>query len=226
MTSSIPLQISSYHILPLLLPALPAAQAATHYLYLRPHSPKIPTPHSQRSLFLVNTPFDATETHIKALLGTQLGLPAGRIEGVRFEGERGHEEDIKKDGERTPNTEQAVVKRGKKRKRGTFNEAEGEIEDMEALKLPRTWDRYLHKAGGTTVVVFVDKGSMEAVIAAVKKARKRNTVLVWGDGLENKVPALGSARMLSSASQLLRVLIMLEMMQAICPTIVSSTLQK
>lgn len=72
----------------------------------------------------------------------------------------------------------------------------GEV-DVEVLKggnLPSTWDRDLHGIGRTAVVTFVDRPSVEAAIKAVKKARKDGIQPVWGEGLDDTLPALGYAR--------------------------------
>ncbi|MCJ1245843.1 Ribosomal RNA-processing protein 7 [Trapelia coarctata] len=201
---AIPLTVSDYHILPLSLPSLPALKSqpqATHYLYLHPHAPKIPSPNTSRSLFLVNVPFDATETHLKTLFSTQLGLPAGRMERVRFEGQKNKDrETIADNGDGSgEGALKGILKGGKKskkRKRAAF-EKEGELEDMEGTVLPGTWDREVLIAGGTAVVVFVDRVSMEAVVKAVRRARKGGERVVWGEGVEGKVPSLGSQRYLS-----------------------------
>lgn len=196
----IPLAISSYHILPLSLPPLPALQSqpsATHYLYLRPHAPKIPSPSTPRSLFLVNVPFDATEAHLKTLCSTQLGLPAGRVESVRFEGQKTREREGEgEDGGKVGGGEVQGTLKGKKsqkRKRAAVEE-EGELEDLDGMALPGTWEREVLRAGGTAVVVFVDRASVEAVMKAVRRVRKHGEAVVWGHGVEGKVPSLGSQR--------------------------------
>ena len=185
-STAVPQEISGYRILPISLPPLPAYPvSATHYLYLRPHEPKLPTPTAARSLFLVNVPFDSTDIGIKNLFSIQIGLPQGRIEDVQFAGSK----------IRIERTEDAAdklgkEKKGKKRKRGY--EA-GNIEELEGAVLPATWDRELRKAGLTAVVIFVDRSSMDAAYKAVKRIRKHGETPVWGEGLEGKVPALGSA---------------------------------
>ena len=180
----VPLQVAGYNVLPLSLPPLPSfPKPATHYLYLAPHKPKIPTPTASRSLFLVNVPFDATEPHIKYLLSAQIGLPAGRIEDVQFANQR------RKGG----NGEEAKPKqdkKGKKRKRGSDGT---DLEDVEGSALPSTWDRDLQYNGLTAVVLFVDRASMDAALKAVKALRKERIEPVWGEGIEDKVPALSSA---------------------------------
>ncbi|KAI4240632.1 MAG: hypothetical protein L6R40_004999 [Gallowayella cf. fulva] len=184
---SIPSEVSGYRILAISLPPLPSYPvSATHYLYLRPHEPKLPTPAAARSLFLVNVPFDATELHVRNLLSIQLGLPPGRIEEVQFEGSQ------KRIGSAA--AEPAKVKKGKKRKRDFER---GNIEELEGTALPTTWDRELRKDGRTAVVLFVDRLSMETAYKAVKKVQKEGTMPIWGEGLEGKVPSLGSARYLN-----------------------------
>ena len=188
---SIPQQIAGYQILPLALPPLPSFPiAATHYLYVGPHQPKIPSSTASRSLFLVNVPFDSTESHIKHLLSVQIGLPAGRIEDVQFEGQR---RQGKNSNERSPSIQNAAQK-GKKRKRGS----EGvNPENLKGAALPSTWDRELQINGLTAVVLFVDRASMEAALKTVKSARKASRDIVWGEGVKGDIPALGSARYLA-----------------------------
>ena len=186
-TTKIPLEIAGYTIFLLSFPPLPSFPvAATHYLYLAPHKPKVPTPTDPRSLFLVNIPFDSTEIHIKHLFSTQIGLPAGRIEEVQFEGQR--RKDRGKDEASDPEASQH--RKNKKRKRGRSG---GNIEDMEGTALPPVWDRDLQINGLTAVVLFVDQASMQAAFKAVKVMRKERREPIWGEGLEGKVPALGSA---------------------------------
>ena len=182
-----PHQIEGYTVLPLSLPPLPSFTThATHYLYLAPHQPKIPSPTDVRSLFLVNIPFDSTETHFKHLFSTQIDLPAGRIEEVQFEGQR-----------RQNNSEQEpqpigrnAVKKGKKRKRGSEG---GNLENVKGAALPSVWDRELQTNGLTAVVLFVDRTSKDAALKAVNTSLKEGRKIVWGDAIEDKLPALGSA---------------------------------
>jgi hypothetical protein len=193
-----PLQIAGYDILPLSLPHLTSfPQAAIHYLYIAPHHPKIPTSTASRSLFLVNVPFDSTETHIKHLLSAQIGLPAGRIEDVQFEGQR--RKATNAGG--ALSTKHKQDKRSKKRKRGSSETA---LDDVEGAELPSTWDRDLQSNGLTAVVLFVDRASMDAALKAVKAVRKERIELIWGEGIEDKVPALGSASRSLSSSWLLQ----------------------
>lgn len=179
--AQIPLEISGYFVLPLTLPPQRSfSTPATHYLYLRPHEPKIPTEDTPRSLFLVNVPIDATELHMRHLFGTQLG--GGRVERVDFEGARSKS----KPAVASP----VQTRKGKKRKRAEIQS----MDEVEGADLPEVWDRELHRSGGTAVVVFVDRTSMEASLKAAKKAAKGGKEIVWGQGVEEKLPRLGSER--------------------------------
>ncbi len=200
-STKIPSQIAGYNILSLSLPPLPSFhQQATHYLYIALHQPKIPSPTASRSLFVVNVPFDATEGHIKHLLSEQIGLPAGRIENVQFEGQRRNSGSASEGA----STKSKPDKKGKKRKRGS----EGEnMNNMEGAALPSTWDRHLQTDGLTAVVLFVDRASMDAALKGVKTTRKERIAPVWGERIEGKVPTLGSASWSLSFSWLLHILI-------------------
>lgn len=184
-----PSSIAGYVVLPLSLPPLAAFPIpATHYLYIAPHEPKLPTPTAVRSLFLVNVPFDASEAHIKHLFSTQLGLSHGRIEDVQFAAEK----------RQVRSSEESLIlaseKRGKKRKRPSHT---GSIGEVEGAGLPQTWDRPLQINGGTAVIVFVDRASMDAAFKALKRSQKENRELVWEAGSDHSPPALGSARYLN-----------------------------
>ena len=178
------LEIAGFSILPLHFPATPAyPKPATHYLYLRAHEPRIPDADTPRSMFIVNIPVDTTETHLRHLFGTQLS--AGRIERVEFEAVP-----TKKKGMQA--TPQGNIASSKKRKRVTADELQAQLDDVD---LPATWDRQLQKSGSHAIVVFADKPSMEASLKAARKAAKKGTEIVWGDGVEgDRVPALGLQR--------------------------------
>lgn len=184
-----PKEIANFTVFPLALPPLPSfPEAAIHYLYLRPHEPKIPDASASRSLFLANIPFDSTDHHLKNLFSVQIGLPQGRIEDIRFEGHRRkpkatahHKISISSYGQK-----------GNKRKRGS---KVGNIEEIDGATLPPTWDRDLRTDGSTAVVVFVDRESMETALRAVRRKSNERNPPIWGKGLEGKIPALGSSRM-------------------------------
>ncbi|MCJ1378900.1 Ribosomal RNA-processing protein 7 [Xylographa soralifera] len=193
---SIPFKLADYHILPLVLPMLPTFRApAVHYLYLHPHEPKIPTPTTPRSLFLVNVPSDATESHIRYLCSKQLGIPSGRVEEVQFDGTRKRPRQEKDDmqAELAPTGQGQVGKKSMKRKRGVD---ETRVDQIEEMRLPETWDRPIWHSGSNAVVVFVDRTSMEAVVKAVRRVQKGGENVIWGDGMEGKAPALGLQRYL------------------------------
>ncbi len=162
--------------------ALP--QPTKHYFYLKPHDPQVPDADASRSLFVANIPITATGLHLKHLFVQQLA--AGRVERIEFS-----------DNSEQPRTSSAKPQ-GRKRKRVTAEEAEAELEGHQ---LPNVWERTLHASGAHAVVVFVDRPSMEASLKAAKKAAKLGTQIVWGKGLEGKVPALGLQRYKDHNSQ-------------------------
>lgn len=178
-------EVAGYTTLPLQLPPNPAFPVpTTHYLYIRPHEPRIPDPDSARSLFLVNAPIDTTEVHLRHLFGTQLS--AGRVSSVEFE-----DVPTKKPGVAAA-TESNLSHRPKKRKRVTADDLQSKLDDVAA---PQTWNRQLHKSGAHVIVLFADKPSMEASLKAAVKAAKKGTTIVWGEGLaDSKVPPLGIQR--------------------------------
>ncbi|KAI9835408.1 MAG: hypothetical protein M1819_002326 [Sarea resinae] len=200
------LEISSYLILPLTLPPLPSlpaskAQTITHHIYLRPHTPKIPTPSTSRTLFLTNLPIDTTEPHLRSLFANELG--GARTEEVSFEGRRS----TSKPAIAPPEASTTTLKKQKKRKRGTSSDDVDISEiDLDAeAPLPELWDRELRRSGSTAVVVFVDRTSMESALKNIRKIRKRGTRIVWSEkalGIEDKIPPLGSHRYSTHASLL------------------------
>lgn len=178
------MSISGFAILPLKLQSLASyKKPAVHYLYLRRNEPKIPTPDDARTLFAVNVPIDATEAHFRRLFAE---LGGGRIESVDFIDRQGTRKLCAQDAN-TP----AVVRREtnpKKRKRD-----KSETVDPITYELPQTWDRDLHRAGGTALVVFVDKTSLEAGMKALRKRAGRP--VIWTEGADGMTPSLGSQRM-------------------------------
>ena len=182
---TVPNKVGDYHVLPLQLPSHPALSfEATHYIYFKSHIPKIPTKEPSHALFLVNIPIDSTETHLKHLFSSQLGLPAGRIQEVRFED--------------TPSKTHSNVKpitvekkKSKKRKRAVDD---GEEIGLIESTLPSTWDRQLRASGSTAIVAFVDKASLDAAFKVARAVHGNERKIVWGHGIEEKLPALGSQR--------------------------------
>ncbi|KAK5154343.1 hypothetical protein LTR04_006057 [Oleoguttula sp. CCFEE 6159] len=185
MAPKVPLKVADYTVLPLAVPPLPTYPKQTiHYLYLRQHNPKVADADTPRSLFLVNVPIDTTEAHIRSLFADQLG--GARVEYAEFEGARSSRKT-------TAPVAPSVPAKGRKRKRGQDGVGEDE-EDV--AKLPETWDRELRRSGSTAVVVFVDRASAEMALKETRRAAKGGKEVVWGKGVEGKVPALGSASML------------------------------
>lgn len=178
-------EMAGYTVVPVQLPPTPTfPKPATHFLYLRPHEPRIPDPDSPRSLFLVNVPIDATELHLRHLFSKQLS--AGRVEKVHFEAVP------------TKKNTKMQGSSSKKRKRVTADDLQSQLDSFE---LPSTWDRQLQKSGSHAIVVFVDRPSMEASLKAATKASssKKNTSktsgeIVWGAGIEDRLPSLGLSR--------------------------------
>ncbi|RPB04547.1 hypothetical protein L873DRAFT_1729815 [Choiromyces venosus 120613-1] len=176
-----PVQIPDYTTLPITLPPTALVEAATHYLYIRPHAPKQATPDDPRSLFVVNVPIDATSAHLRALFSS---IGGGRVDRVIFE-----------------SSGSGAAATGGKRKRdddeedGEEGEGKGEV----------VWDRKLRKSGSSAVVMFVDKASRDAAIRAAGKVSKKGKgkkveEVVWGEGIGGglNIPALGISRYLTN----------------------------
>jgi len=184
--SKLPSSFGEYAILPISIPPVPSFPVkATHCLYIKHHEPKIPTPSDARSLFLVNVPIDSTEAHFRAIFTSLIG--AGRFESIIFENEK-----------RTF-TLTAVVDSSAKRDKNLKRkrEREGKTTDSNIGQLPKVWDRDLHRSGSTAVAVMVDQKSVEAALKAIRKVHKSGAYPVWGAGVEEKVPKLGSQRYLT-----------------------------
>ncbi|KAI9754768.1 MAG: UDP-N-acetylglucosamine pyrophosphorylase [Chaenotheca gracillima] len=180
--------INGYHALPLELTPLPSFKApATHYIYLRPHDPKYSTTDDDtRTLFAVNVPIDATEAHFRYLFAN-LGN-GGRVDSVTFSGGL--------DEHKTPALQPTDTARGgKKRKRGAHDS--DLLATPGAGDLPQVWDRTLHRSGSTALIKFVDRASQDAALKAVRKKARAGKAVPWGEGVEGKIPALGSQRYLN-----------------------------
>jgi ribosomal RNA-processing protein 7 len=176
-------QTSGFTALPIQFQADQAfPKPVTHYIYLRPDEPKLPTTEALRSLFLVNIPITTTEQHVKRLFATQLS--GGRVERVDFSNSSSTVIAPLKDNVQT-------AKNNKKRKRVTSSELALELENA---ALPSTWDRRIYPSGSHVVVVFVDRPSMEASLKAAKRAAKLGRTIVWGEGIEERVAPLGLRR--------------------------------
>lgn len=172
-----PSTIADYAVLPLQIP--PTASYPTesfHYIYLRPHDPKMPDVDSPRSLFVVNVPIDSAEQHFRSLFAAQK-FGGVRVDRVDFDNSRPAKKAIVPAPSST-----------KKRKRETLDPVGG------GEVLPKIWDRTIHRSGSSAVVVFVDRPSMEVAWKGIRKAAKARESISWGQEIDSKVPALGSKR--------------------------------
>lgn len=183
---STPKTVSDFTVLPLTLPALPSLPTqyrdAKHYIYIKPHSPSVPTPTAEKSLFVANVPIDATESNLRALFAEQLG--GSRVERVEFDS--AVPAGLMHKRWKSAKTEEAGEEgRGKKRKRNDDEAlAEGVIEDEDSA-LPRIWNGELRTSGSGAVVVFVDKRSATGALKEAQRAVKEGRNVSWktGEGL-------------------------------------------
>ncbi|KAF2853386.1 hypothetical protein T440DRAFT_444172 [Plenodomus tracheiphilus IPT5] len=192
-TKRVPKTVSDFLVLPLSLPSLPglpaSAQTAKHYLYIKPHTPSIPTADASRSLFIANIPIDADESSLRALFA---GLGGGAmVERVEFDAPipaPALHKRWKGEGGGGRKSSSGVVggkdkEIAKKRKREIDEEtlAEGVIEDAESA-LPRVWASEVKKSGSGAVVVFVDGKSCRGAFRGVKGVVKTGGEVAWRGG--------------------------------------------
>lgn len=173
-------KVADYTILPLTILALPAFPTQSkHYVYIRPHAPKLPDPDSERSLFVANIPIDASEEEIRSLFTKQLG--GGRVERVDFESSI-HSYRTRNQQLGQGKKEDGVIARApksKKRKRDDAEvAAEGVIEDEET-RLPLTWEEEIRSSGSSAVVVFVDRASAKGAMREIERVVKKPTEILW-----------------------------------------------
>ncbi|KAK4944835.1 hypothetical protein LTR10_015754 [Elasticomyces elasticus] len=169
-----PREVGGFVALPVRLPSTDAFPTeALHFLYLKPHDPKLPDEDAPRSLFLVNIPISTTIQSLKDLLTAQ--LEGGHIDKVHFS------EDVA--------GKSAQGKPSRKRKRMTAEELEVGLDEY---SLPNPFDSEIHQSGSTAVVVFVDKPSMELAFKAARRVAKSGKPLEWGHGAAR--PRLGLTR--------------------------------
>lgn len=181
----IPKTIGDFSVLPLSIPPIPSyPHATTHHLYVKRHEPKNATADDDRSLFVTNVPVDSTEPHFRAVIASLVG--AGRFESIRFEAD-------KKSSPASLEPAQAArlsALASRKRKRDSATDSEDEEEEI--ARLPTTWTRTLHRSGSNVVLVLADDKSVELVLKAIAKRHKSKQYPVWGEGVQEKVPSLGS----------------------------------
>ncbi|KAI1455289.1 ribosomal RNA-processing protein 7-domain-containing protein [Annulohypoxylon moriforme] len=175
MDDFIPLQIS--------IPPLPLFSAkTTHYVYIRRNAPRIPTPDDSRSLFLANVPTDSTEFHFRALFSRLVG--AGKFETITFTQD-------KKQSESTHEPAEAIRLAAHRKRKRADEESQNE-RDEAAAELPPTWSRQLYRSGSCAIALFADEKSVDLVLKATKKLKKPKDFPVWGEGVGDKAPPLGS----------------------------------
>lgn len=185
----IPKTIGEFSVLPLSIPPLSSyPHATTHHLYVRRHEPKNPTPDDERCLFVTNVPTDSTEPHFRAIIANLVG--PGRFESIQFEAD-------KKASLASLEPAQAArlsAVASRKRKRDDVDSEDDDEDDDEAqvARLPTTWTRQVHRSGSTAVALLADAKSVDLVLKAITKAHKTKKFPVWGNGVTEKVPPLGS----------------------------------
>ncbi|KAJ9632964.1 uncharacterized protein PV06_07952 [Exophiala oligosperma] len=173
-----PREVGGCVALPLRLPSIDGLpEKILHYLYLKPHDPKISDDDARRSLFLVNIPISATTQALRHLFTNQ--LEGGRVEAVHFS-------ETNVTGKPT-----SGAMSSRKRKRMTAEELEA---GLDAYSLPKAFDSEIHQTGSTAIVVFVDRASMELAFKGAKRAAKSGTALEWSSGTTRGVPRLGMTR--------------------------------
>ncbi|KAI3530937.1 MOSC domain-containing protein [Colletotrichum filicis] len=177
-------QGDGFLLLPVKLPALPSCPiTALHEIRVRRNAPRIPTEIDDRSLFLKNVPVDSTEAHFRQVFSALVG--PGRFESIAFEDDRKNAAAV------DPVNAAKIMGLGKKRKRGE-QEAEDRAREEEIARLPETWTRRLRKSGSSAIALFADEKSVELVLKAMRKANKTTKFPVWGQGVSEDEPELGS----------------------------------
>lgn len=172
---------SAYEALPLHISGS-SVKPVLHYMYVRPHAPKISSSTSVRSLFCANIPVDSTEAHFRKLFADELG--GARVASVDIE-------EVFATGKKPG--------RGSKRKRGSDAANHSMADAIAGLSFAR--DREVHKSGSNAVAIFADRASMELAMRAARKSTRKGVRLGWGQGLEDVVPQLGSQRECVSIEQ-------------------------
>lgn len=171
-----------FSVLTISIPPLPSYPVqTTHSVYLRRNA-KILTKDDIRSLFLVNVPADSTEAHLRAMFSSLVG--AGKFEAVTFE------QDSK--AAKTSHEPGQAVRLAALGKRKREEQEAQNRKDEEAAQLPSLWTRPVRRSGSTAVVLLADEKSVDLVLKAVKKLQKTKKFPVWGEGVGEKTPLLGS----------------------------------
>lgn len=133
---------------------------------------------------MTNVPVDSTESHFRAIISTLVG--SGKFESIQFESD-------KKTSLASLEPAQAARLSGiPSRKRKRDDDSDSEDEEEEVARLPQTWTRQLHRSGSTAVIILADDKSVDIVLKAIAKVHKAKKYPVWGEGVKEKVPQLGS----------------------------------
>ncbi|KAK6841431.1 hypothetical protein PG987_002291 [Apiospora arundinis] len=147
--------------------------------------PPLPRSPSLRHITSTCVEMQSTELHFRSLFASLVG--AGKFESVTFECDaKAAKSSIE------PAQALRLASHQKKRKREEEEEAQ-RIRDEVAAEMPSTWSRPLHRSGGSAVVMLADERSVDIVLKAVKKLQKSKQYPVWGEGVGDKAPALGSS---------------------------------
>jgi len=172
----IPRTVSDLLILPLQLPLQPSSQSlATHYLYIRPDAPPLPTPDTPRSLFLSNVPADATDDGVRKLFRD---LSGAVVDSVAFSSGPADENVLASLGLAADEAAESGAVLGK-RKRG---EGEQLRAAERAMRLPRAWDGALRRSGSAAVVCFVDAAARKRAWRACREAVREGRSVEWSGG--------------------------------------------
>jgi Ribosomal RNA-processing protein 7 (RRP7) C-terminal domain/Rrp7 RRM-like N-terminal domain len=165
-------------VLPVVLPATPAfSRDVTLSLYISRPNSELADEDALRSLVVANIPVSTTDLHLRHLFGNQLS--GGLVERVEFQNERSR---------RSLTLAEQPKKSSKKRKRMTVNELE---QSLDRHGLPDIWRNTMHMGNENVVVTFVDRPSMEASFKGARMAAKAHKRIVWGQGIEDRIPAQG-----------------------------------
>ncbi|KAF8951836.1 Ribosomal RNA-processing protein 7, partial [Entomortierella lignicola] len=196
-------EIANFYILPLHMPAIstshssPTYKNVLHYLYFKKHeSPKqdAKTP-KDRTLFLLNIPVDATESHIRELF-----KPYGRVASVHFlnrvrdnnltKEEREQQEELERLEREAEAIEEAKNTKGKK-----GNKKQPSTSSTETTQDQR---RKLFATGSQAYVVFLEEQELVKVLNMKKK--KRSWINTGADATPAdaaKLSSLGVAKWLN-----------------------------
>ncbi|KZP21556.1 hypothetical protein FIBSPDRAFT_919531 [Athelia psychrophila] len=188
LSEALPAQVAGFTLLPIVYPALPSSSgststSATHFLYARPHGG--PSTHSKggsggkgkgrelpggRTLFLVNTPPDATERELVLLF-----KHAGTVEQVVFKGEfdpdNAGDSDSEDEGEGEDGAEMDVDEELPRKKRKLSKDDPNAPPKVTPLPQPTPSLRTLRRTGGQAYVVFLDPSSLDRAISNPVKPR-------------------------------------------------------